>query len=288
MNSLIFNSDDFGLSEESNLAIMEGYTKGVLTSTCIVSNGNSYEHGVKEILPAIPNIGKGVHLNIIEGKSLTNPELLTDSTGCFSKDFPYFFYNANNKKLLNQIEKEFRAQIEKLLADVEVDHINSHVHTHAIPALFNLTLKLCLEYKIKNIRTQYEKPYFVPRFNKIINRKYPVNLVKRELLNTLSRVNKKTVNDLNSKSENKKINTNDYIIGVNFTGYMDKDTILFFLYALKNVKNKTVEIIVHPKNFKNNKNNLNYIEFLTIIEPELKNDIQKAGFELINYKNIDK
>ena len=101
MNSLIFNSDDFGLSEESNLAIMEGYTKGVLTSTCIVSNGNSYEHGVKEILPAIPNIGKGVHLNIIEGKSLTNPELLTDSTGCFSKDFPYFFYNANNKKLLN-------------------------------------------------------------------------------------------------------------------------------------------------------------------------------------------
>ena len=95
-------------------------------------------------------------------------------------------------------------------------------------------------------------------------------------------------NDLNSKSENKKINTNDYIIGVNFTGYMDKDTILFGLNALKNVKNKTVEIIVHPKNFKNNKNNLNYIEFLTIIEPELKNDIQKAGFELINYKNIDK
>lgn len=286
MNSLIFNSDDFGLSKESNFAIMEGCTKGILTSTCIAANGDFYEHGVKEILPSIPNVGKGIHLNIIEGKSLTNPELFTDSAGYFNKDFLYFFFNANNKKLLNQVEAEFRAQIEKLLADVEIDHINSHVHTHAIPALFNLTIKLCLEYKIKNIRTQYERPYFVPKINKILNKRYPVNLIKTGLLNTLSHTNKKIINVLNSKSENKKISTNNYIIGVSFTGYMDKNTILCGLNALKNTQNKTVEIIVHPKNFKNNKNNLNYLEFLTVMEPNLKKDIQKAGFKLANYKNL--
>jgi len=287
MKNLVFNSDDFGLSKESNLAIMEGYTKGALTSTCITPNGDFYEHGLKEILPEIPNIGKGIHLNIIEGKSLTNPMLFSDSDGRFNKGFLYFFYNSNNKKLLAEIEDEFRAQIEKIMADTEIDHINSHVHTHGIPSLFNLTLKLALEYKIKHVRLQYEKPYFVPKLNKIINAKYPINLVKLALLNNLSVINKNTVKSLNSKSEIKRIEINDYLIGVNFTGYMDKDTILSGLNALSNKENTITEIIIHPKYLTSDKNKTNYKELLASTEPELKEKIQALGFNLTNYKELN-
>ncbi len=287
MKNLIFNSDDFGLSEESNLAIMEGYTKGVLTSTCIAPNGEFYGHGIKEILPEISSIGKGIHLNIIEGKSLTNPSMLTDSNGKFNKGFLYLLYNSNNKKLLAQIEDEFRAQIEKTMADVEIDHINSHVHTHAIPSIFNLVLKLALEYKIKNIRTQFEEPYFVPKLSKILTPKYPVNLIKVALLNNFSKTNLNTIQSLNSKSELKKINTNDFLIGVNFTGNMTKDTILYGLSALQKKENITVEILCHPKYLTRDENRENYKELLAVCEPGLKDEIQNLGFSLLNYKELE-
>lgn len=287
MKNLIFNSDDFGICEESNLAIMEGYSKGILTSTCIAPNGNFYSHGIKEILPEIPDIGKGIHLNIVEGKSLTNPSLFADKEGIFNKNFVWLLYNSNSKKLLSQIEDEFRAQIEKIMADVEVDHINSHVHTHAIPAIYNIVLKLALEYKIKNVRLQYEKPYFVSKINKMINLKYPINIIKLVLLNSLSKINNKTVQNLNSKSE--KININNYLIGVNFTGNMDKDTILCGLSSLCGIqddKDMIAEIIVHPKYLTCDEYKQNYKELLAVTEPELRTEIQKLGFTLTNYREL--
>lgn len=283
MANLVFNSDDFGISLEANLAILEAYSSGAVTSTCILANGKFYKQGINEVLPEISSIGRGVHLNIIEGKSLTKPSLITDNDGVFNKEYPYFIYNAGNKKLLSQIEDEFRAQIEKIMADTEIDHINSHVHTHGIPYIFNLVVRLALEYKIKNVRLQYERPYFV--LNKMLNPKYPVNLVKLGLLNTFSMINKATVNSLNSKS--KKINCNDYLIGVNYTGYMDEGTILAGLNGLKNAaKDKTVEIIVHPRTLGYEGYKSNYNEFLASINPKVKEGILKAGFNLTNYKEL--
>ena len=285
MGNLIFNSDDFGLSIESNLAVMECHTNGVITSTCILANGESYNQGINEVLPEIPNIGRGIHLNIIEGTSLTKPSIFADRNGVFNKSYPYFLYNSNNKKMLNQIESEFRAQIEKVLCDTEIDHINSHVHTHAIPNIFNLVLKLGLEYKIKNIRLQYEKPYLV--LNKVLDKKYPINLIKLGLLNSLSLLNKKTVDILNSNQTLKRIHTNDYLIGINYTGYMDESTITAGLSRLKNIcKDKTVEVIVHPKSLNDKNSKTNYKEFLASINPVIKENILKNGFNLTNYKEL--
>ncbi len=33
---------------------MEGHTNGVITSTCILANGEFYNQGIKEVLPEIP------------------------------------------------------------------------------------------------------------------------------------------------------------------------------------------------------------------------------------------
>jgi len=284
MKNLIFNSDDFGSSLETNLAVMEGHSTGAITSTCILANGEFYNQGIKEVLPEIPNIGRGIHLNIIEGKSFTNPSLIVDSNGEFNKGYLYYLYNSGNKKLLSQIEDEFRAQIEKILSDTDVDHINSHVHTHSIPNIFNLVLKLALEYKINFIRTQYERPYIV--FNKVFSIKYPVNLIKSGVLNTTTFINKGTLNRLNSKSENKKIGYNDYLIGVNYTGYMDEKSILGGLSSLKNAEDKIIEIIIHPKSLPNNGSRTNYNEFSASINPMVKEKILDSGFNLTNYKEL--
>ena len=163
----ILNADDFGLNISNNKAVLEGYTNGFLTSASLCANGQAYENAVHDILPDCPNLGIAAHLNIMEGKALTNCPLLTDSNGYFNKNYAYLILKKNNKYLLQQIENEFRAQIEKIKNNTEIDHLDSHVHTHAIPEFFEITCKLAQEYEIKFVRTQFEELYFIPRFARL-------------------------------------------------------------------------------------------------------------------------
>ena len=73
--------------------------------------------------------------------------LLTDNKGNFNVGYGYLILNQNKKELLGQIEAEFRAQIEKVISQTKVDHLDSHVHTHAIPEIFKLTCKLAKDYR---------------------------------------------------------------------------------------------------------------------------------------------
>ena len=276
---LIFNSDDFGYSEAFNIGIKNGFLSGVLTSTCILANGEAFDNAIEEILPQISGIGLGVHLNIIEGKSLTNPSLITDSNGYFNNGFISLLMKSKDRVFLGQIEKEFRAQIEKIISKTPVDHINSHVHTHAIPDIFELTAKLASEYGIKNIRTQFETPYIIPNLQKHLTVKYPVNIIKNILLNTFSLANFKTAKRYN-------LNTNDYIIGVTYTGYMDENAVLFGLK--KHKKPCLTEILIHPTFYEESKveKPFNYQEYLITQSPTIKEEIKNLGWKLISYKDI--
>lgn len=272
MGRLIINSDDFGIDKETNIATLEGHNAGVITSVSIVANGEAYSHAVKEILPLAPNIGRGVHLNITKGKSLTESSALTGKNGEFNKNFAYFLTRGFNKKLKNEIEKEFRAQIEKVMRDTEIDHIDSHSEVHTIPYIFNIVLKLSLEYGIKNIRLHHEKPYLVPGKPTTVSR--PINLVLIDFMNILSLFNKFKLFRLNLKSQENKISTNDYLIGANYKNYMDKESILAGLMSIqKKLKDKTVEIMLHPRTYEVSNKRTKFGEFLSTINPELREEI---------------
>ena len=280
MKKLVFNSDDFGYSDAFNEGIKRGFLSGILTSTCILPNGEAFDIAISEILPQINPIGLGVHLNIIEGKSLTSPSLLTDLNGNFNHGYISLLMNSYNRKFLNQIEIEFRAQIEKVLNKVDVDHINSHVHTHAIPEIFKLTCKLAQEYNIKNIRTQFEMPYVVSDINKHLSLKYPVNIIKLCLLNSFTYANKKYLKETS-------LNTNDYLLGVTYTGYMDQNSVLQGLKAIES-KDCLAEILIHPAYFSedNIEKPFNYNEYLITQSQTVKDEILAQGWNFISYKNI--
>ena len=186
----ILNADDFGMSKAFNQAVLNGINNGILTSASICANGEAFDDAVNNIIPSCPNLSVGIHLNIIEGKALTECPLLTDDNGHFNNGYIAMIMKSFNKDFMSQVEKEFRAQIEKIISVTKVDHIDSHVHTHAIPNIFKLTAKLAKEYNIPYIRTQYEKPYFVPSLVKHLNLKYPPNILKIILLNTFTFINK--------------------------------------------------------------------------------------------------
>lgn len=269
----ILNADDFGMSNAFNKAVLEGYNFGILKSCSLCANGEAFDEAVTDIVPKCENLSVGVHLNIIEGMSLTNPSMLTDEKGIFNNGYASIILKSMNKKFLEQVEKEFRAQIEKIRAHIKVDHIDSHVHTHAIPNIFKLTVNLAKEYNIPYIRTQYEKPYFVPDIKKHLNLKYPPNILKIILLSTFTAMNRNVLKKSSLK-------TNDYLIGVGYTGMMDDMSIE---YGLKNLpKNCVAEALIHPCDFENIHDS-HYTEFLITQSEELKNKIQKAEIEIINH-----
>ena len=267
MKKLIINADDFGISKETNLAIKQGFESEIITSTSLIVNLDAFEHAIFDILPYCNGLDVGFHFNIIEGKSITNQSLLCDENGFFNNSYGQLIIKSFNKEFLKQVEIEFRAQIEKALALCKISHIDSHVHTHAIPSIFKLVSKLAKEYNIPYVRTQREIPYIV--WKKSLSTKFAINIIKNVLLNIFSAINKHS-------------ETNNYFIGVLYTGFMDEEAILKGLSKIKK-DNSITEVIFHPTIDENKQNN--YKEFLITQNPNFKEELKNSGFALSNYIN---
>ena len=273
----ILNADDFGLSKNINKGVVDGYNSGVLKSASLCANGDAFSASVIEIMPECPDLCVGVHLNLIEGKALKNSTeipMLTDADGNFNNGFVQLLAKSNNKSFLEQVEIEFRAQIEKILGYLKPAHIDSHVHTHAIPEIFAITCKLADEYGIPYVRTQFERPYLTPSIEKHINLKYPVNQIKVALLDTFTMKNRKTL------AQYKKLKTNDFLVGVSYTGMMNNNTVESGLRALKSEENIIVESLIHP--YYSEKQD----EYLITQNRDMKFKIENMGFEFTTYKEL--
>lgn len=277
---IIFSADDLGNGLEVNSGILKGVLSGIISSTCIMPNGAFYSQAVNEILPQFRNIGLGVHLDIIENKSLLNKNsksLLCDISGRYNNSYQKLIKKSNDKNFLTEVEAEFRSQIESVLSVSKVDHLNSHVHTHAIPPIFELTCKLANEYGIKCVRSQYEKNYFLPQ--KSLNFNYPINLVKVGLLKGFSLVNRVTAHEYG-------IVTNDRFVGIRYTGFMDRESVLGGLSRVKD--GQSVEVLIHPYFYETvkQKDKNRFGEYLLTQDGCLKTDIEVMGFEFGTYCDL--
>ncbi len=269
----ILNADDFGMDKYHNRAVLLAFNAGNLSGASLLVNfKDAFLEAVNEIIPKCSGLGIGVHLNIMEGKSLTNPSLLTDENGYFNKSYLYLLLNQANPVLLSQIEDEFRAQILLAKKYANIVHIDSHVHVHAIPSIFKIVCRLAMVYKIHYVRTQYENLYFVPE--KGLSVKYFINLIKVLLLNFFTLINRNSLNGFGLIS-------NDSIIGVGYTGMMDIFALKGGLSASKN--NKIVEGVIHPANYDDGEISPRETEFRLTQKEHLKEEIQKLGFILGDY-----
>ncbi len=270
MKKFILNADDLGKSEFHNNAVLEGFKKGLLKSASVMTNMPSYKDALYRVVMPNPNLGVGVHLNLIEGKAINSKlNLLCDKYNSFNNGYLSLLLKSKNKTFLAQVEKEFRSQIEIALETFQPSHLDSHVHVHSIPNIFEIVAKLALEYNIKQIRTQNEIPYF------ILGYKYnPINLVKVFLLNYFSLKNKQVVKKYNLK-------TNDYLIGVSYTSMMNSNTIL---EGLKKVKNADiVEALIHPCVYYDDTIDSHTKEFEITKDNMLKDLIEMMDYQITNY-----
>ena len=175
MKQLIVNADDFGLHPLINAGIIKGHQEGFITSTSLMPSAPCWQEAVR-LAKENPRLGIGVHLTLVGGVPSVLPKekvsSLLDDDGLFLPDYAAFakrYYSGAVKR--SELEAELRAQLERALScGVNITHIDSHQHTHVLPGINSLVLKLSNEYNIIRVRIPKEGYLFTGGFQTGVGR----------------------------------------------------------------------------------------------------------------------
>jgi predicted glycoside hydrolase/deacetylase ChbG (UPF0249 family) len=138
---LIVTADDVGLHRGMTEGAIRAHREGVVTACSVVANGVAFYDAV-ERLRDVPSLEIGVHLTLVEERSLTGMRFPTSYVG---------FVREQKDRVA--IERELRAQIERVLAaGLHVTHLNGHQHVHMWPHVFAIVSNLADEYGIGYVR----------------------------------------------------------------------------------------------------------------------------------------
>jgi predicted glycoside hydrolase/deacetylase ChbG (UPF0249 family) len=138
---LIVTADDVGLHPGMTEGAIRAHRDGVVTACSLVANGVAFYDAV-ERLRDVPSLDVGVHLTLVEERSLTGI--------AFPRSYVEFVRGMKDGAA---IERELRAQIERVLAaGLRVTHLNGHQHVHMWPSVFAIVSQLADEYGISYVR----------------------------------------------------------------------------------------------------------------------------------------
>lgn len=162
---LVIRIDDMGALHSVNVASIDTYQNGIATSVEVLAVGAWFPEAVK-MLKENPGLDVGVHLAItsewenVKWRPLTDCPTLVDENGYFfpmmgpNPAYPGQSVFENKDKFdINEIEKEFRAQIELALKNIpQVTHLSGHMmSTGFSPEVNALVQKLSEEYGLPSI-----------------------------------------------------------------------------------------------------------------------------------------
>jgi chitin disaccharide deacetylase len=207
LKHLIINADDFGFTHDVNAGILHCHLQGVLTSTTLMANGDAFADAV-QIAKRTPTLDVGCHLVLVQGNSVLTGRPLPET--------PRDLLVALARRQLN-VYAELRAQIEKILASaIRPTHLDSHKHTHIVPAIFRAVVRLAHEFEIPYVRLPLDAT--VP------------------VTGLAGRYYRRLANGLN-------VRMTDHFIGFRLTGALNEQS---FRRALAKLPEGTTEFMCHP------------------------------------------
>lgn len=153
---VVFNADDFGYTRGINEAVRLAHQNGLLKSASLMATGSAFDEAVG-LAHALDGFETGIHLCATQTRSLLPARLLkdlVDENGWFRHSLASLGARLLfSDRLVDQVTREWRAQIEKILAaGLKPDHMNAHQHLHMHPRLFERVLALADEHGIPLIR----------------------------------------------------------------------------------------------------------------------------------------
>lgn len=146
---LVVNADNFGLSPSVNAGIRRAHLYGIVTSTTVLMTMPGIEEELKALQEECPRLGLGVQLSLTAGQPLL-PVAQRSSLTNGAMDFPDLAYirQQHSHIELSELLGEWRAQINRFIAVAgkKPEHLVAHEHcAYLSPRLFQAMLELAAE-----------------------------------------------------------------------------------------------------------------------------------------------
>lgn len=241
-------ADDYGISNNASENIRDCIEKSAIKQVSVLPNFNT--DGLNSLIEN-KNIRLSLHLNFVEGKCMADSDqidLIADTNGNFKNTFGGLLKLSlfRPKEFEAQIYKEIRAQMlfwKSILPKDAMFCIDSHQHTHMIPAIFRALVKVVNDENItlnhmripaEPILPYIQTPSLYFKYN-------PINIVKQWLLKFLWLINKSTVP--------KNSIPTSLFFGILFSGKMDEKRVIKILPKFEKLADKggkNIEVLFHP------------------------------------------
>lgn len=258
MTKIDFHADDYALSENSDNDILNLCKEGKLDSISVIPNLEIFDSAAQKFLKKKKDFPKevkvSVHLNVMEGKCLSDRRLLpdlVDTNGFFNVSWGKLFMFSMNpfkrKSIHRQLKTEILAQIKKAvdsgLCDAKALRVDSHQHPHMIPVFFDATSDALLEsgFKTEYVRNSQDPISLYLPFISLYKSYSIANIVKCLILNHYSRKIKRW-------QKKNGIKTN-LLCGVFFSGHMGLERVKKVLPGFEKKCQKSgadLEVLFHP------------------------------------------
>ncbi len=257
MNEVDIHADDYGYSLHTSEDMLECMKQGKLDSISIICNTTYFERSMdllKKTIPFLPFLPKmSIHLNLPEGDSFNKALPLSWGKLFLSS------YSFSRNKIKKDIKEELKHQIEKCQPAIDeciaiakqngirtsqkVMRLDSHVHTHLVPVVWDALTQLIEEenYEVEYIRNPKE-PLMPFLMQPALWSSFGLaNIIKNRILMFYSG---KVDRYCDKHGMNKM-----YMWGLMMSGHMDLHRIEKIYPAMKRKaeeKGRTLEILFHP------------------------------------------
>jgi len=235
---LILNADDFGLTPGVNRAIAELHTAGALASATLMANGAAFDDAVN-IAHRQPTLGVGCHIVLTDGIPLSPPETIPTLLGPDGKTFrpslaSFFFAVLTGRVDEADIAREAKAQIARLQQNgITPTHLDTHKHTHILPAVASPILAVAERLGIPSIRNPFEPAWSIALGKSPLLRRLQLGIISRLRPRFLAL----------PQIRDGRVVTTDGTLGISATGNLNAETLTKTLTAMPE---GLWELVCHP------------------------------------------
>jgi hopanoid biosynthesis associated protein HpnK len=237
VKALVVTADDFGLSSPVNEAVEAGHRHGILTAASLMVGAPAWMDAV-ERARALPGLGVGLHVTLVEGRPVLPPDQVPGLVGADGRFFnePVRFGTALffSPELRRQATAEIRAQFNRFRATgLPLDHVNGHQHFHMHPVVVDAIAQIAPAFGFPPVRVPVEpfRQSFAATGDRRLQR-----LASWLFYSALTR-------SMRRKLAVAGLPCNDQVFGVNDSGAMVEVRMLQYL---DHVPDGVTEIYCHP------------------------------------------
>ena len=251
MTKIEFHADDYGLFPTQSHRILDCHRNGNLNGISVMTNSAHLAECMSDMHLFSEEVAVSVHLNLIEGRSLSGAPLLTDEAGNLSGSFGKLLlrsYLPGRNRYRQQLKQELSAQIgeiRKYFPEGTPVRLDGHAHYHMIPVVFDAMMDVIREENLPVSYIRIPREYmriYLPHL-KNLQEFSPINIVKVMILNFLSLRAENRYGKILKNLEKK------LFMGVFLSGRMYYENVIHLLpgaLALAEKLGMGLEILGHP------------------------------------------